>query len=175
MYSGTLMNQQTKLDTLYTILFSGYTKQKKQAFDVLPSEFNKLIKFEKKPLINVKDRKTKSETLIQNLMWLIAIPTILLAKLADSMTKFNLDVQKDKETRFKLDFLIDQMKTHEQFLYIFAKRLANQFFLNNDFHIIKKKDFLQRCQSIQFCLISPQDIRKRYFHNLLNDFTDPMT
>jgi len=91
------------------------------------------------------------------------------------MTKFDLDVQKDKETRFKLDQMIDLMKTHELFLYIFAKRLSTQIFLNNDFLIIKKKVFLQRCQSIQFCLISPLEIRKRYFHNLFNDFTDPMT
>ena len=91
------------------------------------------------------------------------------------MTKFDLDVAKDKETRFKLDQIIYLMKTHEAFLYIFAKRLATQIFLNNDFHIIKKKDFLQRCQSIQFCLINPENIRKRYFHNLFNEFSDQMT
>lgn len=54
------------------------------------------------------------------------------------MTKFDLDVPKDKEIRFKLDKVIEMMKVHEPFLYIFAKRLATQFFLNNDFQIIKK-------------------------------------
>ena len=54
------------------------------------------------------------------------------------MAKFDLDVPKDKDIRFKLDKVVELMKTHEPFLIIFAKRLATQFFLNNDFQIIKK-------------------------------------
>ncbi len=71
-------------------------------------------------------------------MWLVAIPTILISRLVDSMAKFDLDVPKDKDIRFKLDKVVELMKTHEPFLIIFAKRLATQFFLNNDFQIIKK-------------------------------------